>query len=145
MNTTIKTILTSLLVSLVVAFLVVGLTSSKAIPSLGAQIQNDQFWFTGGIKVGNSVNASTINQILTNTKSWYPGAVNNVSYATTTLAVTGAVVGNTCLTSLTTMINPNLSIDCSVISANTVAVQITNPSATTSTVATGTLAIKVFQ
>lgn len=53
MNTTIKTILISVVTSLVVAFLVVGLTSHDS-ATLGAQVQNDVFNFTSGFNAGKS-------------------------------------------------------------------------------------------
>lgn len=54
MNTTIKTISVCAIISIIVSLVVVGLFSPKAIQNIGGQIQNDLWYFTGGIKVGTS-------------------------------------------------------------------------------------------
>lgn len=143
MNTTIKTIIISVVASAVVALLmVVGLATKN---NVGTSVENDQKWFSSGIKIGPRTDASGITQMLINNKSWYPGAIASTSQATTTLAVTGASTGNVCLASLTTLTDSRLELNCSVIASNTASVQLVNQSPVSITSATGTLSVKVIQ
>lgn len=93
MSSTIKTILISLAAAIAVALVVVGLSGSGA--KLGAQVQNDLFYFTGGIKVGNAGQFSISNAGAVTTT----GAITTASQtlvngtATTTEAVGSSAIG----------------------------------------------------
>lgn len=99
MNNTIKTILISLAVAIAAALVVVGLSGSGT--KLGAQVQNDLFYFTGGIKVGNTSQFSVSNAgvITTSGAITTTGALTTASQtlvngsATTTEAIGSSAIG----------------------------------------------------
>lgn len=78
------------------------------------------------------------------TKSWAPGAVAAVSYATTTVTVPDATPGDHVMASFTTMVANDLRIVGHVSASDTVKVVLNNPTAASITPATGTLSVLVF-
>lgn len=109
-----KTIIAAVITSVVISLVVVGLVGGSAAQVFGSQVQNDVFWFTGGIKLGNSGATSfdasgnlatggtlTIGSggtALSNykcfTASWNPAAVGSSTAATLDIATPGVTLGD---------------------------------------------------
>lgn len=103
----------------------------------------------GGTLNGTQISISTLglNGATTSaiTATWAPGALSALGYATTTATVTGAVVGDMVLASLTTQVTNAAMLTAHVSAANTVTVVIYNPTSTAMTIASGTLKVLVLR
>lgn len=78
------------------------------------------------------------------TASWTPGAITAGSKASTTLTVSGAAVGDFVLAAHDKILTSDLRISAHVSAADTVKVVIHNPTASSVTVAAGTVSVLVF-
>jgi len=78
------------------------------------------------------------------TKTWNPGSIAAGSYATTDVTVTDAAVGALCMASHDKMLTNDLDISVHISAADTATVIIHNPTSAAVTVASGTVAVVVF-
>ncbi len=78
------------------------------------------------------------------TATWSPGAITAGSFASTTITLTGAAVGDFVLAEHNKMLTSDLMISAHVSAVNTVKVLIFNPTTASITPASGTLRVLVF-
>lgn len=96
----------------------------------------------GGSDTGNKINLATF--ALTGSASWTPGSIAHDTQVTTTVTVTGAVVGDLALARFSLVLS-GLLIHAWVSAADTVTVAITNNTGSTVGLAAGTVRALVFQ
>jgi len=156
---TAKVILISVIVSVVVFLLGVGLQAAFNQTTFGTQVQNDLFYFTGGIKVGGqgqfsidtngvtTLASTTVGGSLTYsancaTATWNPASIGPYGSATSTtstiITLPGAVLGSLCEGSLTSATSTAADFACDVNGAASATLNLYNTGGSALDLATGT-------
>lgn len=132
-----------------------GVMLAQPVKNLGGTVENFPVWFTSGIKMGTagttlfgSDGSITLNggTALTNykcaTASWNPleagGLGTSTSTATTTIALTGAALGDVCFGAFSLATSTDVRIGCNVNVAGTTTISVSNLFGTSIDLATGT-------
>ncbi len=160
-------IITSAVTGLLVVALLFGLAALVGNTShiFGAQVQNDLFYFTGGIKVGNSsqyaidssgnvttsgkltlgASGTALSTIKCATATYDPGSLAAyvsstvaTSVTSTDIALPGAVMGDICIASLTSSTSSSASVGCIISGTATSTLTLQNKGGSALDLASGT-------
>lgn len=109
-------------------------------PTLGS-IRTIQDHFTSGFKVGPA--GASIKEVNCGTATWNPASIatstiDGAAYATTSVTLTGAAIGDLCLASFS-VTSTAAAFSCDIVEANTAVVKLANVSSIPLDMATGSL------